>query len=94
MMSMQVNEDKIIDAIAGEVVSRLMPELETLVKNYYQPDKGLNQQEAADLLGCGRETLMKWYFYQPGFPHFMKGTQIAFSQKALEKWMADNQVRA
>jgi len=94
MTSIQLDDKQFVDAVANAVAAKVMPQLEVLVKQYYQPDKGLNQQEAADVLGCDRRTLMKYYFYQPGFPHFTKGTQFSFSRKAIEKWMLDNQIRA
>ena len=92
--SVQLDDKKFVAEVANAVADKIMPELEVLVKRYYQPDKGINQQEAAELLGCGRDTLMNYYFYQPGFPHFMKGSQVSFSRKAVEKWMTDNQIRA
>lgn len=94
MMSMQVDDNKFIDAVANAVADRIMPQLEVLVKEYYQPDQGLNQQQAAAMLGCGVDTLVKFYVYQPGFPHFKKGSKDSYSRKALEKWIHDNQIRA
>lgn len=94
MISMQNDDTEFIDAVAVAVADRIMPQLEVLVKKYYTPDQGLNQQQAASMLGCSVDTLKYFYYYQPGFPHFKKGTKDSFSQKALEKWMADNQIRA
>ncbi|CDN28320.1 prophage Lp1 protein 15 [Lactiplantibacillus plantarum] len=94
MISMQNDDTEFIDAVAVAVADRIMPQLEVLVKKYYTPDQGLNQQQAASMLGCSVDTLKDFYYYQPGFPHFKKGTKDSFSQKALEKWMADNQIRA
>lgn len=92
MAQVEMNDQVMIEAIADSVAVKVMPELENLVKKYYQPDQGLNQQGAADLLGCSTDTLKSYYLLQPGFPHYMKGTQIAFSRKAIEKWMDENQI--
>jgi len=94
MASMQMDDQKFIDAVANAVAEKVMPQLEERIKHYYQPDQGLDQQGAADVLGCHKDTLMDYYVKQPGFPHFMKGSRIAFSRNAIIKWMAENQIYA
>ena len=54
MTSIQLDDKQFVDAVANAVAAKVMPQLEVLVKQYYQPDKGLNQQEAADVLGSDR----------------------------------------
>ncbi|WP_338230690.1 DNA-binding protein [Lactiplantibacillus paraxiangfangensis] len=94
MASMQMDDQKFIEAVANAVADRVMPELETMVKKYHEPDQGLDQAGAAKVLGCGKDMLNDYYINQPGFPHFMKGSRMVFSRKAIEKWMDENQIYA
>ncbi|MFC6180316.1 helix-turn-helix domain-containing protein [Lactiplantibacillus daowaiensis] len=96
MMQMQseITEEQFASMVADKLVNKVMPQIEELVKHYHESDQGLDQKAAAKMLGCDRTTFVKYYLSQPGFPHYMKNSQMMFSRKAIEKWLHDNQVYA
>jgi len=94
-MELNIDEQQLGQLVAGDLVQKLMPIIEATIKKYERPDELLEPQELCDrVLHCHRDTLEKYFIYQPGFPSMNKGTRKVYSLKAVEKWISTHQKTA
>lgn len=88
-MELSIDEKKLSQMVADNLAKKLAPIVETAVEKYERPDKYLDAKTVyTDYLNCSPQVFSDYYLQQPGFPISHKNTQLVFSRKRLEKWMA------
>lgn len=88
-MELSIDEKRLSQMVAADLVERLAPVVEATVQRYERPDEYLTGKEVyKGILHCSAATFTDYYLQQPDFPISHKGTQLVFSRKRIEKWMA------
>lgn len=88
-MNLTLDEQRIGQLVADSLVAKLTPIIESAVKKYERPDEYLDAKAVyTDILHCSSKTFTDYYLQQPGFPISHKGSQLVYSRKRVEKWMA------
>ena len=86
-------EAKDIEAIAGRVIERLLP----VIRELQQPDRLMDIEEAASLLGKSKGQLYQWVNLAShglsDFPFRKAGRALRFSEKAIREWIQKKSLR-
>ncbi|MDP1992433.1 MAG: helix-turn-helix domain-containing protein [Syntrophales bacterium] len=86
-------ETKDIEAIASRVIERLLP----VIRELQQPDRLMDIEETASLLGKSKGQLYQWVNLAShglsDFPFRKAGRSLRFSEKAIREWIQKKSLR-
>jgi len=94
-MDMTIDDNQVAELLAKKVAEKILP----LVTKYIDKrlDEVLDDDDVVtaeyvyrNILNCTPKTF-EWYLQQPGFPTMKKVSRVAFSRKAVNRWIANNQ---
>jgi len=79
----------ILEKIANKFIDLLMP----LIKERLEQDELMTREELSKkILRCDPDTADKRYLSKPGFPYMQPSKRKIYSKKAVQKWIAENQI--
>jgi len=88
-MELSIDEKQLSQMVADNLAKKLAPVVEAAVEKYERTDELLDGKYVYEnILHCSYKTFVDYYLQQPGFPISHKSTQLAFSRKRVEKWLA------
>lgn len=77
------------EKVADRVVELIIPKIEERLSQTTKPDQLLTQEEVMKKLHVGFELFKRDYY--PTMPHIGHGKGVRYSEKAVDKWIHDNQ---
>lgn len=77
------------EKVADRVVELIIPKIEERLSQTTKPDQLLTQEEVMKKLHVGFELFKRDYY--PTMPHIGHGKGVRYSEKAVDKWIQDNQ---
>ncbi|MGI1808880.1 helix-turn-helix domain-containing protein [Pediococcus pentosaceus] len=84
-----ISLDGIDQKVADRVVELIIPKIEEQINQTLKSDKLLTQDEVMEKLHVGYELFKRDYY--PTMPHIGHGRGIRYSEKAIDKWIEENQ---
>lgn len=84
-----ISLDGIDQKVADRVVELIIPKIEERINKTLKADKLLTQDEVMEKLHVGYELFKRDYY--PTMPHIGHGRGIRYSEKAIDKWIEENQ---
>lgn len=84
-----ISLDGIDQKVADRVVELIIPKIEERINQTLKSDKLLTQDEVMEKLHVGYELFKRDYY--PTMPHIGRGRGIRYSEKAIDKWIEENQ---
>ena len=77
------------EKVADRVVELIIPKIEERLNSAAKPDQLLTQEQVMKKLHVGFELFKRDYY--PTMPHIGHGKGVRYSEKAVDKWIQDNQ---
>ncbi|CAM3205264.1 hypothetical protein PEAC54167_02650 [Pediococcus acidilactici] len=77
------------EKVADRVVELIIPKIEERLNSATKPDQLLTQEQVMKKLHVGFELFKRDYY--PTIPHIGHGKGVRYSEKAVDKWIQDNQ---
>ncbi len=77
------------EKVADRVVELIIPKIEERLNSATKPDQLLTQEEVMKKLHVGFELFKRDYY--PTMPHIGHGKGVRYSEKAVERWIQENQ---
>lgn len=84
-----ISLDGIDEKVADRVVELIIPKIEEQFNKTLKTDKLMTQDEVMEKLHVGYELFKRDYY--PTMPHIGHGRGIRYSEKAIDKWIEENQ---
>lgn len=84
-----ISLDGIDEKVADRVVELIIPKIEERINKTIKSDKLMTQDEVMEKLHVGYELFKRDYY--PTMPHIGHGRGIRYSEKAIDKWIEENQ---
>ncbi|MBF7130927.1 hypothetical protein [Pediococcus pentosaceus] len=81
--------DGIDQKVADRVVELIIPKIEERINQTLKSDKLMTQDEVLGKLHVGYELFKRDYY--PTMPHIGHGKGVRYSEKAVDKWIEENQ---
>ncbi|AZP90594.1 hypothetical protein [Pediococcus acidilactici] len=81
--------ERIDEKVADRVVELIIPKIEERLSSATKPDQLLTQEQVMKKLHVGFELFKRDYY--PTMPHIGYGKGIRYSEKAVDKWIQENQ---
>lgn len=75
--------------VADRVVELIILKIEERLNSATKPDQLLTQEQVMKKLHVGFELFKRDYY--PTMPHIGHGKGVRYSEKAVDKWIQDNQ---
>lgn len=77
------------EKVADRVVELIILKIEERLNSATKPDQLLTQEQVMKKLHVGFELFKRDYY--PTMPHIGHGKGVRYSEKAVDKWIQDNQ---